>query len=135
MSKWKWIEKPARTTAAPIALREHACSGAAYVQGDFVQIKHLWYAKLDSDAIDTQVPTSNSRNLACMVKASDAGRHGVIAGVVAWELPHGDFNVEGWVQGGGPGGRRYFSYRGPDGLTEAHKHIRRWAGRRFRVPA
>ncbi len=130
-----WIEKPARTTAAPIRLRENPNSGAAYAQGDFVQIKHRWYATLDGPAIDTQVPRLESLNQAYLVSPNEAGRDGVIASMVAWELPNGDFNVDGWMQGGGPGGRRYFSYYGPDGLAEAHKRIRRWAGRRFRVPA
>lgn len=131
----KWIEKPNRTAPAAISLRETPESGAVYVQGDHCQIKHLWYATLDAPAIDTQVPTLSTLNRACLVKPGEAGKRGVIASITAWELPNGEFNVSGWMQGGGQGGRRYFGYHSPTGLADAHERIRRWAQRRFRVPA
>lgn len=128
------IRKPARTTAAQVSLREASNSGAVYQQGAFTQTKHNWLARLVAPAIDTKAP-NNYRDHVYLLPPSQTGRDGVIAGFTAWELPSGDFNVEGWLQGGDRAGMRYFSYYGPDGIKQAQEHIQRWTGRRFRVPA
>lgn len=127
----RWIDRPAKTRPAQLRFNDTPWTGITERDGT---VRHDFMVSLpEPRVIDASFDGYAGADRVYEVNTEWAGNWGTIASFGVVEATDGTMTAKGWIQGGQPGGRRYITHRGPDALHEAKAHVKRWAGRRFRV--